>query len=416
MEDKKNGTQGKKVGRSSGDILLLVLLVCILLVAATRIFALLRPMLPIEPVSTTMPGIHATGPATAPTATQIPTYPPIETGKTDIRLNVYTRPVSLLTPAGKDYLAAEPVNDVTAFLTPYWETETRSDRGSPVELSYTIYALPTDVEVVEVLFRVYPRTNRDACQEYRPADGWRSVFVYNLCTGASYCYEVEFTLSDGTKFTLFDDFDTVLSPRLMNINGIVNVRDLGGWRTVDGQTVKQGLVYRGSEMDGAVEPTFRLTEEGLAQMQALGIRTDMDLRHDGQDILGPDVQHIFYNAIQYEHAFSAEGMEAIRKVFADLANPENYPVYLHCTYGADRTGTVCYLLLGLLGVSAEDMKRDYDLTALYYGHVSEMQMDPFIARIAELPGETTQQKVTHFLQTAGVTEEQMQKICEIFLG
>ena len=168
------------------------------------------------------------------------------------------------------------------------------------------------------------------------------------------------------------------------------------------------------EMDGMVEEDFKLTGQGLEQMKALGIKTDFDLRHVGQDVL--EGEHYCYDAIQYEHVFSDAGEAAVRKLFADLADPANYPGYLHCTFGADRTGTMCYLLLGLLGVGDEDLKRDYELTAMYYGYVSPAQMDAFLAKVAALPGETTQARVEYFLTTAGVTQAQMESIRQIFLG
>jgi protein-tyrosine phosphatase len=240
------------------------------------------------------------------------------------------------------------------------------------------------------------------------------VSVYNLRTGTEYFYNGIFTLTDGTKLTLSGSFKTEAGPRLMHIDGLVNVRDLGGWITADGKTVKQGLLYRGSEMDGLVEEKFKLTPQGLEQMKALGIKTDLDLRHEGETVL--EGEHILYNAIQYEYAFTDAGKDAVRRLFADLADPANYPAYLHCTYGADRTGTMCYLLLGLLGVSDADLKRDYELTALYYGCVSPAQMDPFVAKIAALPGENTQARVEYFLESAGVTRDQMDSIRQIFLG
>lgn len=352
--------------------------------------------------------------ATVPTTAPAPTDPPVEVGETDIRLNIHTQPVSLLAQAARDYLAAESVPDVTDFLSHYWEKESRSDLGRSVELSYTVYALPEGMEVTEALFRVFAPDGSGQYSDYIPEAQSRKALVYNLRTGTEYCYSAIITLSDGTKITLPGSFKTVAGPRLMNIDGLVNVRDLGGWITADGKTVKQGLLYRGSEMDGLFEDEFKLTDKGLEQMKALGIKTDFDLRHEGKDVL--EGEHFYYNAIQYEHAFTAEGKEAVRKLFTDLAEPANYPAYLHCTYGADRTGTMCYLLLGLLGVSDADLKRDYELTALYYGYVSPEEMDIFVTKIAGLPGENTQQRVEYFLESAGVTHSQMQSIRQIFLG
>jgi hypothetical protein len=66
--------------------------------------------------------------------------------------------------------------------------------------------------------------------------------------------------------------------------------------------------------------------------------------------------------------------EAVASAMADLAAGES--IYIHCSHGADRTGTLAYLLEGLLGVSTEDRYEDYELTTLagqsdrtrYYDH------------------------------------------------
>ena len=341
-----------------------------------------------------------------------PTEPPIEVGETDIRLKELDQPVSLLSQAARDYLAEEAVADVSEFVSRYWEIESRSDLGRPVDLAYTVYALPEGVEVENAVFRVF--LDDGGFTQYQCEEGSRSVAVYNLLSGVQYPYDVIITLSDGTELMLSGSITTAAAPRLMNIGGLVNVRDLGGWVTTDGKTVKQGLLYRGCELDGVFEEKFKLTDEGLEQMKALGIKTDFDLRHEGTDVL--EGEHFYYNAIQYEGAFSEKGREAVRKLFADLAEPANYPAYLHCTYGADRTGTMCYLLLGLLGVEDADLRRDYELTAMYYGYVSPEEMAGFIQKINQLPGENTRAKVEYFLNSAGVTQEQMQRIRQIFLG
>lgn len=355
-----------------------------------------------------------------PTEPEEPTLPeaPVDLedpDKVDIRLNTGKSPVYLIGKAAQNYLKAEKVPNVTDFLMPYWETESRMDRGAPVKLSYKTYSLPKGVTVAKAVFRVFIGDGSGRFIELQAPKGSTSVAVYNLRTGNSYEYQAAITLTNGTELELRGSFRTAAGPRLMKIDGLVNVRDLGGWVAAGGKTVKQGLLYRGSEMDGAVEQDFKLTGEGLKQLQALGIKTDLDLRHEGADVI-PGAEHIYYDAIQYEHAFTPAGREAVRKLFADLADPANYPAYLHCTYGADRTGTMCYLLLGLLGVSAADLMRDYELTALYYGYVSPEQMGAFVAKIAELPGNTTQEKIEYFLLSTGVTEQQIGSIRQIFLG
>ena len=74
------------------------------------------------------------------------------------------------------------------------------------------------------------------------------------------------------------------------------------------------------------------------------------------------------------------------------------------------------MLLGLLGVSDADLKRDYELTALYYGYVSPAQMNAFVEKIAAMPGENTQERIAYFLCSTGITEQQIQSIRDIFLS
>lgn len=100
-----------------------------------------------------------------------------------------------------------------------------------------------------------------------------------------------------------------------------------------------------------------------------------------------------------------------------MAKKENYPVYLHCTHGMDRTGTVCYLLGAMLGVSEEDLMLDYKLSALYHGQLWGIEkMNAFIARMEMQEGNTLQQKAENYLISAGVTSYEIQNIKEIYLA
>ena len=57
---------------------------------------------------------------------------------------------------------------------------------------------------------------------------------------------------------------------------------------------------------------------------------------------------------------------SIREIFRVLADEENYPIMFHCNAGADRTGTVAFLINGVLGVPYEDLTRDFELTSERY--------------------------------------------------
>ena len=353
---------------------------------------------------------------TAPT-NPTDTLPSKNPNKVELEISAFSEPIWLISEAAKDYLTAERVPFVAEFMRPYLASGLRQDIGLPVEIGYNIIAMPLDCGIVSVEFYLSESESFANAQILRPAHGETSVKVYGLYTGKQYYCGARIVLSNGETQELYSSFQTAATPRILYIDGIVNVRDIGGWQAADGALIRQGLLYRGSELDGFVKPEYKLTEKGQNQLfQELGIRMDMDLRYEGEDALGTSVKHTYYDVLQYSSVFTTAGSTAIRAVFRDLANPENYPVYLHCTYGADRTGTVCYLLEALLGVSDADLIRDYELSALTYGFVSRELMDPFIEQIGTYPGDNTQQKVEAFLLSIGVTEEEIISIRHIFLS
>ncbi|MBO4583880.1 MAG: tyrosine-protein phosphatase [Clostridia bacterium] len=159
--------------------------------------------------------------------------------------------------------------------------------------------------------------------------------------------------------------------RTLLIDGVTNTRDLGGWKTSDGKyRVKYGIVYRGAELEG-------ITAEGLEATRSLGIKTDVDLRGRGsntQSPLGADVQWWLsgeYGAAMYYNSekttisdLTSTYVQGTANAIRAFANPDNYPIYFHCTYGRDRTGTLALLLLGLVGVTEDQILRDYEITFL----------------------------------------------------
>jgi protein tyrosine/serine phosphatase len=218
------------------------------------------------------------------------------------------------------------------------------------------------------------------------------------------------------------DFVTKESPRMMKIDGAVNVRDIGGWTTVDGRVIKQGLLYRGSEIDGAVEPKYCITEKGKNDMlSVLKIRSEVDLRSkeltpDGKDALGENVEHTYYGISMYSDVLNdSANDEKIRSIFSYLADVYHYPVYMHCTYGRDRTGTVCYLLEALLGLSDSNLEKEYELTAFYDGYTNVKDFTKFVGEIEDIEGDSTKEKVENYLLSIGVTAEEIESIRNIFL-
>ena len=153
-----------------------------------------------------------------------------------------------------------------------------------------------------------------------------------------------------------------------------NVRDLGGWKTEEGLYVRQGMIYRGqglndNSVNGEVKGPNRLTVEDVAYLVGtLGIKTDLDLRapYETADLqespMGNSVKFILRSSMCYRTLFNAEGKRVMAENFRVFCNPTNYPIYFHCIGGADRTGSLAYILNGLLGVSRHDLETDWEAT------------------------------------------------------
>ena len=246
-----------------------------------------------------------------------------------------------------------------------------------------------------------------------------SVSIDNLKTGTTYYYQVEVA---GKQYS--GSFQTASSNRFISVPGVENLRDIGGYKTLDGKTVKQGLLIRGCELDGLQNEDYLVSPQDISHMQeTFGFVFDLDLRSSDiiegeyQSVLGDQVRHKFYDAPSYAQIFRTDYLASMREIFADLADPNNYPMYLHCTWGRDRTGTIVLLLHGLLNVSEEDALQEYRLTGFVKASVaSSNKMDSLLMQLNAYKGDTLQEKIIDYLTTTvGVTPEEIASIQSIFL-
>ena len=153
--------------------------------------------------------------------------------------------------------------------------------------------------------------------------------------------------------------------RMVYTPSVWNVRDLGGWACTGGR-VKYGKIFRGGHF-GSITDADKATI-----VDWLGVATDIDLRNNSEtggitaSPLGGSVEYFhqsldFYANAVNTSAASARTVAVLKKVMACVA--ANKPCYFHCMSGSDRTGTIAYLLLSLLGVSQSDKDKEYELTA-----------------------------------------------------
>lgn len=153
--------------------------------------------------------------------------------------------------------------------------------------------------------------------------------------------------------------------RMIYTPSVWNVRDLGGWACTGGR-VKYGKIFRGGHF-GSITDADKATI-----VNWIGIAVDIDLRNNSEtgsittSPLGGSVEYFHQSLDVYANAVSTSAASArtvavLKKVMSCVAT--NKPCYFHCMSGADRTGTIAYLLLSLLGVSQSDKDKEYELTA-----------------------------------------------------
>ncbi|MCK9931189.1 tyrosine-protein phosphatase [Frankia sp. Mgl5] len=187
--------------------------------------------------------------------------------------------------------------------------------------------------------------------------------------------------------------------RLVRLEGAVNVRDLGGYPTMDGGRVRWGRVYRSAAL-------HRLTAADLATVEQLGLRVVYDLRTEAEIERAPsllpggvrcerlaiggsaartreltdlvvagrlaEVPPDFLTRV-YD-AMAETGAPTFGRLLTGLAEPDATPALFHCTAGKDRTGVAAALLLSLLGVDEAVILDDFELSAVHY-------TDPKMARL-----------------------------------
>lgn len=210
-------------------------------------------------------------------------------------------------------------------------------------------------------YTIYFSENADFSNSTTITTKYSNVEGTTLIPGKTYYWKVIGTLTadalGGGKIKVKD-----APVRWINIDGVGNVRDMGGWKTTSGKTVKYGMLYRGRKLEN-------VTEEGIATIKQLGLKTELDIRYASQKFQTPGTgmnYEFIESPGQYDGVMKNEPevfKASYKRLFEVLSDESNYPFYAHCNAGADRTGTYAFIVNGLLGVSYEDLTRDFELTS-----------------------------------------------------
>jgi len=197
--------------------------------------------------------------------------------------------------------------------------------------------------------------------------------------------------------------DVLSRPPFVKISGVTNVRDLGSYPSIThpGKMVKPQLLFRSAEVSG-------ITEDGKAELKALGITKVFDLRSDTEiqkynsplpDIEGVEVLHTpVFRTEDYSPEMMAKRFqlyasgktEAFMELYSQildqggssfgtiLRHVRDNPTagcLVHCTAGKDRTGIISAILLKLAGVDDESIANDYALTRIGREPIREIIMN-----------------------------------------
>lgn len=184
----------------------------------------------------------------------------------------------------------------------------------------------------------------------------------------------------------------VARDRTLALKSAVNLRDIGGYPTVDGRRVKWGAMYRSGTL-------HELTDDDAAALAKQGIRLICDFRSAFEVDSAPDDAAAFgarYEPMpldadhgsmrrlrvamfrpsqlramlteSYRELMLERNAPLIGRFMRLAADESNLPMLFHCTAGKDRTGMAAMILLSLLGVPDDVIAADYSLSNRYYSN------------------------------------------------
>lgn len=324
-------------------------------------------------------------------------------------------PVDMHTDLQKNFL-----NDKFYWrVSPYADGTKELSRPNPINISWNTI-LPT--EGYTVRFSEY-EDMRDPLIYPIGEDG--KTDVYNLKVGTNYYCAIYTPLGLPLATTEKKTVTTAnVPPRNMYVDGVTNVRDLGGWSIGNGKRVKQGLIYRCGRLNENHEetPVAKITAKGIETMRTqMKVKSEMDLRKTENNeiggltgsLLGDDVNY-FACPMGWNDNMLLNNTDMVKHIFSDiLSKEENYPLIFHCSIGTDRTGMIAFMVNGLLGVDINDLYRDYlfsnfgdiggdrDFVGITFNYVATLQ---------NTKGATLSEKIQNYLLSIGVTQGEIDSI------
>ncbi len=217
-------------------------------------------------------------------------------------------------------------------------------------------------EISNILISVSEESDYSSSFTFIPSDKSATSYeILNLIPHRLYYYKIEEILLNGNRNLLLSGiFRTEGQVRMIQVPNCSNVRDIGGWPSQYGGTVRYGRLFRSGSLNS-------ITSEGRHKLiDNLGVVSELDLRYEvnqSYSSLGRDKD--------YDRRRHEAGVQGLKKSKADLVKDlrwiikrldEGKNVDWHCAIGCDRCGLVSFVIEGLLGLSELDLSRDFELS------------------------------------------------------
>lgn len=197
--------------------------------------------------------------------------------------------------------------------------------------------------------------------------------------------------------------------RIKKFETVFNFRDFGGYETVDGSRIKANKLFRSAHLHNT-------NDADRARLEDLNIGLIVDLRHKPERerqptklsethmprrLTYPDPEHSESAKVAPHEAFMQHDLqkaedarnymigsygkrphdEGFKQIFGDTLRhmaETGDSILVHCAAGKDRTGTLCAIIKGALGVDEQTIYEDFMLT------MTAVDIDNFLKPAAQM--------------------------------
>jgi len=205
--------------------------------------------------------------------------------------------------------------------------------------------------------------------------------------------------------------------RQIDLDGCLNFRDLGGYPTGSGRTLRWRLLFRSDSLHRLSEADTRVLIDELRLSDVVDLRSSAELESEGRGLLA-GASAAFHHTPLFDGDRTAREQappmslseryfgllkvaeKPIAHVMEIIAVAEGSVVY-HCAAGKDRTGVISCLLMSALGVPDEVIAADYALTQQNLDAIIDrlMSLDGYRSMLSALPPDTLHAEPETMIET-----------------